>query len=171
MNRSALEVRFKVNDRAVYPAHGVGQISAIEEQIIGSTSIEVYVINFAREKMTLRVPVKRAAACGLRPLATKKQLEKVTEILQGKAKNRRGMWSRKAQEFEAKINSGEIEQIAEVVRDLWKNVEDPDRSYSERVIYETALARIASEFAAVYEITTEEASQRINDVLKEREIV
>ncbi|MEO0348257.1 MAG: CarD family transcriptional regulator [Pseudomonadota bacterium] len=166
---SKSEISFNINDLVVYPAHGVGQICDIETQTIGGTSIDVYVINFERDKMTLRVPVKRVKNCGLRTLATKDEFDNIMTVLSGKAKNRRGMWSRKAQEFESKINSGDLSQIAEVVRDLFKNAGDPDRSYSERVIYENALNRICSEYAAVFNTDIDKATQEISTLLKEQE--
>ena len=120
---------FKVGERVVYPSHGVGEIIEIESQAIGEIKLEVYVISFPHDKMTLRVPVSRATASGLRTLATKSDVNKVYSILNDKPKRGNKMWSRRAQEYETKINSGQIEAIAEVVRDLYKNV-DNDRSYS-----------------------------------------
>lgn len=160
---------FKVNDYVVYPAHGVGAIIGEETQIIGGMELQVFVISFIKEKMTLRVPVRRAAAAGLRHLSTREDVDKVMSILQGRAKLGRGMWSRRAQEYEGKINSGNIISIAEVVRDLHRNVDDPDRSYSERVIYESALGRLAGEFAVVESIDTKKAEEILVDALREKE--
>ena len=162
-------IAFKVNDYVVYPAHGVGQITAEETQNIGGTEIKVFVISFEKEKMILRVPVKRAGAAGLRHLISRTKVGKVISILQGRPKSGRGMWSRRAQEYEGKINSGDILSIAEVVRDLHKNVDDPDRSYSERIIYESALGRLAGEFAAVENIDTKQATERLIDLLKDKQ--
>jgi CarD family transcriptional regulator len=151
----------------VYPSHGVGEITEIENQIIADTKIEVYVISFPQDKMTLRVPVNRATASGLRTLVNKKDVSEVYSILQGKPKRGNKMWSRRAQEFEAKINSGDILAIAEVVRDLYKNV-DNDRSYSERTIYESALSRLAAEISELEEISTAVSSSRLVELLKEK---
>jgi CarD family transcriptional regulator len=159
---------FAVRDYVVYPAHGVGKIVAIETQTIAGTEIQVYVIDFIREKMVLRVPVKRAALAGLRHLSTKILIDKAFSILRGRPKMSRGMWSRRAQEYETKINSGDILLIAEVVRDLHKNVDDPDRSYSERVIYEAALGRLSGECAAVEGVEPKEAVDRLVDLLRDK---
>lgn len=159
---------FYVGDRVVYPAHGVGRITSQENQLIGGLEISVFVISFVKEEMILRIPVKRAAATGLRQLSSDCELQKVMSILQGKPKLSKGMWSRRAQEYEGKINSGDIASIAEVVRDLHKNIDDPERSYSERVIYEAAFDRLVSELAAVENIESNKASERISEVLKEK---
>jgi CarD family transcriptional regulator len=163
------DITFKVADYVVYPAHGVGQITDEEVQVIGGMELKVFVISFEREKMILRVPVRRAKAAGLRHLSSRSEVEKVLTTLQGRAKSGRGMWSRRAQEYEGKINSGNIISIAEVVRDLHKNVDDPDRSYSERIIYEAALGRLAGEYAAVENIDTKQAIERLVDFLKDKE--
>ena len=144
-------LEFKVGERVVYPSHGVGEVVEIEVQMIADTRLTVYVISFPQDKMTLRVPVNRAAAVGLRTLVNKSDVHEVYTILQGKPKRGNKMWSRRAQEYETKINSGEITAIAEVVRDLYKNV-DNDRSYSERTIYESALNRLSSEIAILENI-------------------
>jgi len=159
--------KFKISDRVVYPSHGVGEIITIESQTIADTKLEVYVISFPHDKMTLRVPVARASASGLRGLASKSDINEVYNILNGKPKRGNKMWSRRAQEYETKINSGEIEAIAEVVRDLYKNV-DNDRSYSERTIYESALNRLASEIAVLEQISQQEATAKLVDLLKEK---
>ena len=162
-------IEFNVNDRVVYPSHGVGEIIAQETQIIGGTELSVFVISFPKDKMTLRIPVKRAAATGLRRLSSPEHITKMMSVLQGRAKIGKGMWSRRAQEYEGKINSGDIISIAEVVRDLHKNVDDPDRSYSERVIYESALSRLAGEVAALEDIDAKIASERLSDILRQKE--
>ena len=158
---------FAVGDKVVYPSHGVGEIMAIESQSVMDTKLEVYVISFPQDKMVLRVPVSRAAASGLRGLASKCSVDAVYDILNGKPKRGNKMWSRRAQEYEAKINSGEIEAIAEVVRDLYKNV-DNDRSYSERTIYESALSRLASEIAVLEQISEIASSEKLVELLKEK---
>ena len=158
---------FKVGERVVYPSHGVGEIIEIESQAIGEIKLEVYVISFPHDKMTLRVPVSRATASGLRTLATKSDVNKVYSILNDKPKRGNKMWSRRAQEYETKINSGQIEAIAEVVRDLYKNV-DNDRSYSERTIYESALNRLATEIAVLENITIATATETLVELLREK---
>lgn len=158
--------KFTVGDYVVYPAHGVGQVTGEESQSVGETQISVYVVSFEKEKMVLRVPVQRAERVGLRSLSTKEQVVKAIKTLKGRAKMGRGMWSRRAQEYEQKINSGNIIQIAEVVRDLHKNVDDPDRSYSERMIYEAALERLAGEYAAVTELDSKAATSELIATLK-----
>ena len=159
---------FKVGSKVVYPAHGVGKITDEETQSVAGTTISMFVIDFPKDKMTLRVPVTRAAESGLRVLSNDNEVEKAIKILKSRAKAGRGMWSRRAQEYETKINSGSIENIAEVVRDLHKNVDDPDRSYSERIIYESALGRLAGEYAAVYEVDVKQATVDLEKVLKSR---
>jgi len=158
---------FKVGERVVYPSHGVGEIIEIESQAIGEIKLEVYVISSPHDKMTLRVPVSRATASGLRTLATKSDVNKVYSILNDKPKRGNKMWSRRAQEYETKINSGQIEAIAEVVRDLYKNV-DNDRSYSERTIYESALNRLATEIAVLENITIATATEKLVELLREK---
>lgn len=159
---------FKVGGKVVYPAHGVGKIVSEESQSVAGHELKLFVIDFPKDKMTLRVPVTRAKASGLRVLSNDNDVKKAVSILKGRARPGRGMWSRRAKEYEDKINSGNITNIAEVVRDLHKNVDDPDRSYSERVIYESALGRLAGEFAAVNEVSTEEATNNLITILKAR---
>lgn len=160
---------FQVGEKVVYPSHGVGEITEIESQTIADTKLEVYVISFPQDKMTLRVPVSRATVSGLRTLANKSSVNEVYTILNGKPKRGNKMWSRRAQEYEAKINSGEIEAIAEVVRDLYKNV-DNDRSYSERTIYESALNRLACEIAILENTEEAVATDKLIELLKEKAI-
>ncbi len=148
---------FQIGDKVVYPSHGVGEIVGEETQVVGGSELRVFIISLSKDKMTLRVPVKRATNAGLRPLSSKDALSSVFKVLQKKSKTSKGMWSKRAQEYELKINSGDINLLAEVVRDLHKNADDPDRSYSERVIYEAALNRLAGELAEVKEITFEAA--------------
>lgn len=158
---------FKVGDRVVYPSHGVGEITIIESQTISGFELKVYVIYFAQDKMILRVPVNRAGASGLRALVNKSEIEKIFNTLRSKPKQGNKMWSRRAQEYENKINSGDIVAVAEVVRDLYKNI-DADRSYSERTIYESALNRLATEISILENIKTEEAVAKLIDILKEK---
>lgn len=159
--------QFQIGEKVVYPSHGVGEITNIDTQMISSMEIKVYVVSFPQDKMTLKVPVNRASAAGLRRLVSKGDLTKIYVTLQGKAKQGNRMWSRRAQEYETKINSGDILAVAEVVRDLYKNV-DSDRSYSERTIYELALNRLGREVAVLENINPEEAINKLVDVLKEK---
>jgi len=162
------EAEFKVGGKVVYPAHGVGQIINQETQQVAGTELSVYVISFEKDKMLLRVPTKRASTSGLRVLSNDNDVSKAIKTLKGRSKPGRGMWSRRAQEYEGKINSGNLISIAEVVRDLHKNVDDPDRSYSERIIYESALSRLAAEFAAVNQVELDEATEDLTGILKLR---
>jgi CarD family transcriptional regulator len=155
------EYEYEVGQCLVYPTHGVGRVTAIETTEVAGTKVTLYVLYFEKEKMTLRVPVSRALAVGLRKLSSNDQLNKAVAVLKSKPKTARGMWSRRATEYNSKINSGNIEEIAEVVRDLHKNVEDPDRSYSERIIYEQAFDRFAGEFAAINKLNVAEANERL----------
>jgi CarD family transcriptional regulator, regulator of rRNA transcription len=156
---------FKTNEFIVYPAHGVGQILAIEEQEVAGAKLELFVINFVKDKMTLRVPTAKAAAVGMRKLAEGTLVKRALETLKGRARIKRTMWSRRAQEYEAKINSGDIVAIAEVVRDLFRSESQPEQSYSERQLYEAALDRLSREIAAVQRITETEAIKEIEAAL------
>jgi len=152
---------FHPNDYVVYPAHGVGKILSIEEQMIGGIQLEMFVISFEKEKMTLRVPTAKATSIGMRSLSSPDIVAKALETLKGRARTKRAMWSRRAQEYEQKINSGDLLSIAEVVRDLHRAEDQPEQSYSERQLYEAALERLMSEIAAVEEITDTEALKKI----------
>src|ERR1700761_6322596 len=148
---------FSIGDHVVYPAHGVGQIQGIETQEVAGISLEVYVITFDHEKMTLRVPTRKAKTAGLRPLAAGDVVTQALTTLKGRARVKRTMWSRRAQEYEAKINSGDLISIAEVVRDLHRAENQPEQSYSERQLYESALDRMAREVAAIERIDRDAA--------------
>jgi len=152
---------FKTNEFVVYPAHGVGQIMSIEEQEIAGAKLELFVINFIKDKMTLRVPTAKVAQVGMRKLSEPALVKKALETLKGRARIKRTMWSRRAQEYEAKINSGDIVAIAEVVRDLYRSESQPEQSYSERQLYEAALDRLSREIAVVQHITETEAVKEI----------
>jgi CarD family transcriptional regulator len=152
---------FKANEFVVYPAHGVGQILAIEEQEIAGAKLELFVINFIKDKMTLRVPTAKVANVGMRKLSDPVLVKKALETLKGRARVKRTMWSRRAQEYEAKINSGDIVAIAEVVRDLYRSESQPEQSYSERQLYEAALDRLSREIAVVQHSTETEAVKEI----------
>ena len=150
------EKDFKSGDFVVYPTHGVGQIKGVETQEIAGQELQLFVVEFAKEKMTLRVPVTKAKTSGLRRLSSRK----------GRSRVKRTMWSRRAQEYEAKINSGDPVSIAEVVRDLHRNAGQPDQSYSERQIYQAAFERLVREFAAIERIDEETAVERLEKGLK-----
>ena len=156
---------FKTNEFVVYPAHGVGQILAIEEQEIAGAKLELFVINFMKDKMTLRVPTAKVANVGMRKLSDPSLVKKALETLKGRARVKRTMWSRRAQEYEAKINSGDIVAIAEVVRDLYRSESQPEQSYSERQLYEAALDRLSREIAVVQHSTETEAVKEIESQL------
>jgi CarD family transcriptional regulator len=160
---------FNKGDKVVYPSHGVGEIQDIEVQSIAGHEINVYVINFPQDKMVLRIPVNRAKSTGLRSVINREDLDKVYSTLQGKPRTGNKMWSRRAQEFETKINSGDITQIAEVLRDLYKE-NDGDRSYSERTIYEEALSRLSTELSILEDIPHNNASDKLVEVLKTRKV-
>ena len=156
---------FREGDYVVYPTHGVGRVAAIEHQHIAGHELELFVITFDRDRMTLRVPVPKAKKSGLRKLSSHSVMETALDTLQGRARVKRAMWSRRAQEYEAKINSGDPVSIAEVVRDLHRNANQPDQSYSERQIYEAALERLASELAALEAIEPAQATQKLEKLL------
>jgi CarD family transcriptional regulator len=156
---------FKTGEFVVYPAHGVGQILAIEEQEIAGARLELFVINFMKDKMTLRVPTAKVANVGMRKLSDPALVKKALETLKGRARVKRTMWSRRAQEYEAKINSGDIVAIAEVVRDLYRSESQPEQSYSERQLYEAALDRLSREIAVVQHVTETEAVKEIEGQL------
>ena len=156
---------FRTNEFIVYPSHGVGQILAIEEQEVAGAKLELFVINFVKDKMTLRVPTAKIASVGMRKLAEPPLVRRALETLKGRARIKRTMWSRRAQEYEAKINSGDIVAIAEVVRDLFRSDTQPEQSYSERQLYEAALDRLSREISVVQRITETEAIKEIEAAL------
>jgi len=156
---------FRTNEYIVYPAHGVGRIVSIEEQEIAGAKLELFVINFEKDKMTLRVPTSKLESVGMRKLSEEKVVKKALTTLKGKARVKRTMWSRRAQEYEAKINSGDLISVAEVVRDLYRSEAQPEQSYSERQLYEAALDRMARELAAVEKVDEALAIAKIDDVL------
>ena len=148
---------FKSGEFIVYPAHGVGQIVAIEDQEVAGHKLELFVIDFQKDKMRLKVPVAKAASIGMRKLSETDYVERALKVVQGRARVKRTMWSRRAQEYDAKINSGDLIQISEVVRDLYRADNQPEQSYSERQLYEAALDRMAREIAAVNRMSETEA--------------
>jgi CarD family transcriptional regulator len=156
---------FKVSEYIVYPAHGVGQITAIEKQEIAGMELELIVIEFLNDKMTLRVPVAKIESVGMRKLADDANVAKALKTVEGRARIKRTMWSRRAQEYEAKINSGDLISIAEVVRDLFRSENQPEQSYSERQLYEAALERMSRELSAVNKQTETESVRLIESHL------
>ena len=159
---------FRPDDYVVYPAHGVGQIISIEEQEIAGINLELFVVSFEKDKMTLRVPTNKATDIGMRSLSSPDVISKAMTTLKGKAKVKRAMWSRRAQEYEQKINSGDLIAIAEVVRDLHRTDDQREQSYSERQLYEAALERLTREVAAVSGGDEILASKQVGDVLMSR---
>ena len=158
--------KFNKGDHVVYPAHGVGLIKGFEDQEIAGHSLELIVIDFEKDRMTLRVPKTKAETSGLRRLSTKDEMDNAIKTLKGRSRVRRTMWSRRAQEYEAKINSGDPISIAEVVRDLHRNAGQPDQSYSERQIYQAAFDRLMREFAAVEKLDEDAAVEQLETVLQ-----
>lgn len=156
---------FRPNEFVVYPAHGVGKIVSIEEQVVAGMSLELFVISFEKDKMTLRVPTARASEIGMRQLSSPDIVSRALDTLKGKAKVKRAMWSRRAQEYEQKINSGDLMAIAEVVRDLHRANDQREQSYSERQLYEAALERLTREVAAVSGVDDLGAQKRVDEVL------
>ncbi len=157
---------FKVSEYVVYPSHGVGQIIAIEEQEVAGFTLELFVLSFVKDKMTLKVPVTKAAGAGMRKLADAAAVKAALDTLSGRARIKRTMWSRRAQEYEAKINSGDLNAIAEVVRDLYRSDTQPEQSYSERQLYEAALDRMAREIIVVQKLTETESLKVIEAYLQ-----
>lgn len=159
---------FSLNDFVVYPSHGVGRIVAVEDKEVLEVKLELFVIDFEKDKMTLRVPTAKVESVGLRHLSTPELVAKAMTTLKGRARVKRAMWSRRAQEYEAKINSGDLLSIAEVVRDLHRNDEQREQSYSERQLYEAALERLTREVAVVNNVDESRATEEIGEVLLSR---
>ena len=162
------KAEFRPDDFVVYPTHGVGRIVSIEEQEVAGLRLEMFVISFEKDKMTLRVPTARATEIGMRGLSTPDLVEQALNTLKGKARVKRAMWSRRAQEYEQKINSGDLMAIAEVVRDLHRNDDQREQSYSERQLYEAALERLTREVAAVSGADEAQAQKTVDGVLTSR---
>jgi CarD family transcriptional regulator len=163
---AAKPLSFVVGDHVVYPKHGVGRVMEVQISEIAGAKLELYVLRFEKERMTLRVPVNKAEAVGMRKLSSQATLAEALVTLKGKPRVKRTMWSRRAQEYEAKINSGDLVSIAEVVRDLHRAEDQPEQSYSERQIYEAAVSRLARELAAMENIDEPAAQAKIESVLK-----
>jgi len=160
------KLMFKPGDYVVYPTHGVGQVTSVEILEIAGHKLKLFVISFESERMTLRVPITKVTTSGLRKLTSRKKMDVAMETLKGRARVKRTMWSRRAQEYEAKINSGDPLAIAEVVRDLHRKAGQPDQSFSERQIFESARDRLAHELAAVERCDLEAAAEKMEELLK-----
>jgi len=164
----AKQNNYSINSYVVYPSHGVGQIINIENTIVMQQHISCYLIYFDRERLTIKIPTNKVEKFGIRPLVSKERMNEVFSILRSGVKKMKGMWSRRAQEYETKINSGDIIMLAEVLRDLTRDIEDSERSYSERIIYETAIFRLACEYSAIYGIPFETARDKIIITAKDK---
>ncbi|MBF0679145.1 MAG: CarD family transcriptional regulator [Devosia sp.] len=163
--KSQQRLGFKTGEYVVYPSHGVGLIVAIEEQEVAGLVLELFVISFEQDKLTLRVPVAKIKSVGMRKLAEEDEVNKALETVTGRARVKRTMWSRRAQEYEAKINSGDLIAISEVVRDLYRSDDQPEQSYSERQLFEQAMDRMSREISSVNKVTLTEAVQLIEKQL------
>jgi len=168
VSEKKLKDGFLPDQYVVYPSHGVGRVIEIEKREIAGQMLEMYVIEFEKEKMTQRVPIEKIKENGVRNVSTKNQLKEIFEILTGKAKIRRTMWSRRAQEYETKINSGDIRLLSDVVRDLFRKDDQTEQSYSERQMFQVAFERYTREYAISYAIKFEEASEKILEILNNR---
>ena len=165
INNEELNTSYEPGDFVVYPAHGVGQVLGIENTEIAGDALDLVKVRFDSDRMTLRIPVNKAASSGLRKLSSKKQMEAALVTLKGKAKVKKVMWSRRAQEYETKINSGNLIWVAEVVRDLHRGETQSEQSYSERQMYQAALERLAGEFAAIEEIDKDSAANKLEGMM------
>ena len=163
--KNQTNINFIPGDYVVYPSHGVGKIIGTESREVEKTNLELLVIRFEQERMTLRVPLDKAKISGLRTLSSSAQMDEALNTLQGKAKVKKTMWSRRAAEYEMKINSGSLVSIAEVVRDLYKKEDQGEQSYSERQMYQSALERLASEFAAIENVGKNEAVEKLEKII------
>ena len=161
------KINFIEGDFVVYPSHGVGKILGTEIRKVEDVNLDLLIIRFEHERMTLRVPLDKAKASGLRTLSSKAQMDEAITTLQGKAKIKKSMWSRRAQEYETKFYSGSLVSIAEVVRDLYKKEDQGEQSYSERQMYQAALERLAGEFAAVEEVDKDTAATKLEKIIDE----
>ena len=162
-----IKLQYSTGDFIVYPSHGVGEITDIQTFEIAEEKLEMYNVIFDKEKMTLKIPTIKAKEIGIRKVSSRNEMKKTLEILKGKAKIRRTMWSRRAQEYEAKINSGILTELTEVVRDLFRNSNQPEQSYSERQLYESARDRLAREVAVVEKTDDDKAVEKIEVILND----
>jgi CarD family transcriptional regulator len=159
------KINFKIGELVVYPAHGVGRITNVEEQEIAGIKLELYIVDFEKEKLRLKVPTNRAEQKGMRHLADRTLIEQAMKVIRGRARIKRTMWSRRAQEYDAKINSGDMIAVSEVIRDLYRSERQPEQSYSERQLFEQALGRFARELAAVRKVDEDQCIKELADFL------
>jgi CarD family transcriptional regulator len=164
----AKQNNYSINNYVVYPSHGVGKIIDIETISVMQQQVSCYLIYFDREKLTIKIPTNKVEKFGIRSLVSKEKMNEVFSILRSGVKKMKGMWSRRAQEYETKINSGDIIMLAEVLRDLTRDIEDSERSYSERIIYETAIFRLACEYSAIYGVSFETAKDKVTITAKDK---
>lgn len=160
------EYRFNPGDFVVYPTHGVGKVVDITKDEIGGQTLDLIAVNFDKDRMTMRIPMTRMKATGLRPLASKEMMASALVNLKGKPKVKKKMWSRRSQEYDAKINSGDPCLVAEVVRDLHKPADKREQSYSERQVFEKAFTRLAHEYAACESIAVDDAAEKLRNILE-----
>lgn len=161
---------FNPGDFVVYPAHGVGQVTDIEQTEVAGQKLELIAVNFNKDKLTLRIPMPNARKTGLRQIVTPAAMDEAIHTLKGKAKIKRAQWGKRSQEYMSKINSGDPILVAEVLRDLYKDPEKAEQTYSERQIYEQAMARLVSEYAVVKKIKEEEAISKLENILHTKSI-
>ena len=164
-------ISFNAGEYVVYPTHGVGKVSDVTKQTIAGSELELLVVNFDKDKMTLRIPTSKISNVGLRKISDEKTMSEAFETLKGKAKIKKVMWSRRAQEYENKINSGNPVAIAEVIRDLYRDENIAEQSYSERQIYEQAVDRLANEVSVYSNCSIEEANKKLLDILSKQKAV
>jgi len=164
-------LNFDVGDYVVYPKHGVGKVMEVQSSEIAGMTLELYVLRFEKERMTLRVPTNKAESVGMRKLSSDKTMRDALDTLKGKPRVKRTMWSRRAQEYEAKINSGDLVSIAEVTRDLFRADDQPEQSYSERQIFEAASSRLARELAAMEQIDEPAALVKLHEILNAAAVI
>lgn len=166
VSKKANSSDFEAGDFVVYPAHGVGKVEGIETQTISGVDVTLYTISFEQDRMRLKLPISKIKSSGLRKLSSGDRLKEALTTLKGRSRVKRTMWSRRAQEYETKINSGDPVAIAEVLRDLRRNEDQGEQSYSERQIYQAALERLAREVAAIEDIDEKAAAEKLEDVLQ-----
>lgn len=159
------KVGFITGDMVVYPAHGVGRVNSVEKQHVAGQDLEVFVISFDHDRMTLRLPTAKAQNSGLRKLTSKRDMSEALKALKKRGRIRRAMWSRRAQEYETKINSGDPNSLVEVIRELYRHEGQPEQSYSERQLYQVAIKRLARELAAIEAIDETKAITKVEKVL------
>lgn len=164
-----MEHSFKVGDNVVYPSHGVGKIVKIEDNVVCGVKLSFFVINLEKDKLSIRIPTNKAKKIGLRLIIANKDMNKVIDILHDKPKSNRGIWSKRAIEYETKINSGDLTLIAEVIRDLYRDSNNKDRSYSEKVIYDLALSRLSSEYALLYKLDQKKSLEKILEIIQAKQ--